>query len=92
MRFWEIIFCTSSYVKKCDCSKTAVLDFPKCSTSMESSLNLTCKHVLASLTYKFPWNMPFEDEILDLGAHDDDDDLEEEAMFYEVKKSCNYLL
>ena len=33
--------------------------------------------------------MPFEDEILDLG-HDDDDDLEEEAMFYEVNKTCDY--
>ena len=44
-----------------------------------------------SLTYKFTWNMPFEDEILDLGAHNDDDNLEEEAMFYEVNKSCDYL-
>ena len=35
--------------------------------------------------------MPFKDEILDLGAHDDDDNLEEEAMFYEVNKSCDYL-
>ena len=35
--------------------------------------------------------MPFEDEILDLGAHDDDGSLEEEAMFYEVNKRCNYL-
>ena len=35
--------------------------------------------------------MPFEDDILDLGAHDDDDDLEEEAIFYQVNKSYNYL-
>ena len=32
--------------------------------------------------------MPFEDEILDLG-HDDDDNLQEEAMFYEVNKTCD---
>ena len=34
--------------------------------------------------------MPFEDDILNL-RHDGDDNLEEEeeAMFYEVNKSCN---
>ena len=38
-----------------------------------------------SLTYKFTQNMLFKDEILDLG-YDDDDNLEEEVMFYEVNK------
>ena len=33
--------------------------------------------------------MPSKNEILDL-KHDDDGDLEEEAMFYEVNKTCNY--
>ena len=35
--------------------------------------------------------MPLEDDILDLG-YDDDNNLEEKAMFYEVNKSCDYFL